>query len=92
MAINTGSEMAIPLSLLGDPSSVGVLADINGGDKNYLSNQFLPGLPNGTGNLGVSSGGVFSFGSTPDEYFTVVPESSTVALLGLSGLADGNIP
>jgi hypothetical protein len=51
-----------------------VLADINGGDENYLSNQFPPGLPNGTGNLGVSSGGVFSFGSTPDEYFTVVPE------------------
>jgi len=83
----TGLEFSIPLSLLGNPSgSVMVLADINGGGDSYLSNQFLPGLPVGTGNLGTSA---FNFGSTPGEYFTVspVPEPTTLALVGLSGLA-----
>jgi hypothetical protein len=85
-AVNTGWELAIPLSALGNPSSVEVLADINGGNESYLSNQFLPGLPNGTANLG--NGGVFNFGSTPNEYFTVaVPEPSTMMMFSLSGLA-----
>jgi hypothetical protein len=87
LTVMTGWEMAIPLSLLGNPTSVKVLADINGNPDNYLSNQFLPGLPDGTPNLG--NGGVFNFGSTSGEYFTVsaVPEPSTLAICGLSGLA-----
>jgi hypothetical protein len=62
-----------------------VMADINGGGDSYLSNQFLPGLPVGTGNLG--NGGVFNFSGTPGEYFTVVPEPSTIGLvvIGLLG-------
>jgi len=85
-AVTTGLEMSIPLSLLGNPTGpILVLADINGGGDGYLSNQFLPGLPVGTGNLGPST--TFNFGSTPGEYFTVsVPEPSTVAM-SLSGLA-----
>ena len=73
-----------------------VLADINGNPDNYLSNQLLPGLPDGTGNLGGGgpysgpASGAFNFGSTPGEYFTVVqvPEPSTFALLigGVAGL------
>lgn len=81
----TGLELAIPLSLLGNPTgAIGVMADINGGNDGYLSNQFLPGLAVGTGNPG---GTTFDFSSTPGEYFVVaVPEPSTFALLG-AGLA-----
>ncbi|HXR04957.1 MAG TPA: PEP-CTERM sorting domain-containing protein [Verrucomicrobiae bacterium] len=93
LTVTTGWEMAIPLSLLGNPSSVEVLADINGNPDNYLSNQFLPGLPNGTANVGGGGpysgpqAGAFNFSSTPGEWFTVsVPEPSTLALFGLSGL------
>ena len=85
-AVTTGLEIAIPLSLLGNPTSgIMVLADINGNGDTYLSNQFLPGLPVGSGNVGTSG---FNFGSTSGEYFTVpVPEPTTAALLGLAGLA-----
>jgi hypothetical protein len=93
LGVNTGWELAIPLSFLGNPTSVNVLADINGNNDGYLSNQFLTGLPDGTGNLGAGGpysgpgAGAFNFGSTPNEYFTVaVPEPSTVAM-SLSGLA-----
>jgi hypothetical protein len=88
-AVTTGLELAIPLSLLGNPSGpIKVLADINGGGNGFLSNQLLPGLPVGTGDLG--NGGVLNLGSMPNEFFTVpnaVPEPSTLALYGLSGLA-----
>jgi MYXO-CTERM domain-containing protein len=94
LTVTTGWEMGIPLALLGNPNSVEVLADINGSPDNYLSNQFLPGLPNGTGNLGAGGpysgpgSGAFNFGSTPGEFFTVTatPEPSTV-VLGAAGLA-----
>jgi len=59
----TGLELAIPLSAIGyGGGAVEVLADINGGGDSYLSNQFLPGLPVSTGNLGTPG---FNFGSTP---------------------------
>jgi hypothetical protein len=86
-AANTGLAIGIPLTLLGNPTGpIEVLADINGGGDGYLANQFLSGLPVGTGNLGTST---FNFGSTPGEFFTVpaaVPEPCTLTLLGL-GLA-----
>ncbi len=66
-----------------------VLADINGGGDSYLSNQFLPGLPVGTGNVGGggpftgANNGSFNFGNTPGEYFAVtVPEPASIGLLG----------
>jgi hypothetical protein len=82
-AVNTGFEIAIPLSQIGwAGGSIEVLADVNGGGDTYLSNQLLPGLPVGTGNLG--NGGVFNFGSTSGEFFVVsVPEPSSLALVGL---------
>jgi hypothetical protein len=70
-ATTTGFELVIPL------------ADIGGGDG-YLSNQFLPGLPVGTGNLATAG---FNFGATPGEYITIaVPEPSTM-VLGATGMA-----
>jgi hypothetical protein len=89
----TGLELAIPLAAIGYAGgNIRVLADINGTGDAYLSNQFLAGLPVGTGNVGGGGafgpgGGVFNFSNTPGEYFTIaVPEPSTVAM-GLSGLA-----
>ena len=85
LSTHTGLEIGIPLSVLGNPTgSVEVLADINGGGDGYLANQFLPGLPVGTGNLGTPG---FNFASTPNEFFTVeVPEPGTITLVGM-GLA-----
>ncbi len=91
----TGLEMVIPLSAIGyTGGNIMVLADINGGSDGYLANQFLPGLAVGTGNVGGggpytgANSASFNFGNTPGEYFTVVvPEPSTMALFGLSGLA-----
>src|ERR1019366_1732970 len=92
-AISTGLEVQIPLADLGDPtpgSQVLFLADINGYSENYLSNQFLPGLPNPTANLGAGgaftgpNSGTFNFGNKPGEYFAVtVPEPTSLSLLGL---------
>ena len=59
----TGLEIVIPTSMIGYTSgSVNVLCDINGGNDGYLSNQFLPGLAIGSGNLGTTT---FNFSSTP---------------------------
>jgi hypothetical protein len=79
LGVTTGWEMSIPLSYLANPSSVKVLADISSGG---LSNQLLPAD-------GSVSGNTFNYGSTPGQYFTVtsVPEPTTLALAGLSGLA-----
>ena len=80
-ATTTGLEMEIPLSDLGTiDGNIEVMADIDNGGLNYLSNQFLPGLGVGTGNLGTST---FSNAN----YFIVpVPEPSTWALFATSGL------
>lgn len=75
--VNTGLELGIPLSVLGNPTnSIEILVDMNGAGYAYLSNQFFPGLPVGTGNLGAggaygSGGGAFNFGSYNGEYVTV---------------------
>ncbi|MGH7940671.1 MAG: hypothetical protein ACREFR_06320 [Limisphaerales bacterium] len=60
----TGLEMVIPLSAIGyvNGTPVSVVACISGGGDGYLSNQFLPGLAVGTGNLG---GDTFNLGSEP---------------------------
>jgi hypothetical protein len=96
-AVNTGFEMAIPLSMIGwTGGAIEVLADINGGNDGYLSNQFLPGLAVGSGNVGGGgpyagpSAGAFNFASTTGEFFTVpVPEPSSIALFGLAAIVLG---
>src|ERR1700722_13493955 len=43
-AVKTGLEIGIPLAALGNPaagSNIEIMADLNGGGNNYLSNQFL---------------------------------------------------
>jgi autotransporter-associated beta strand protein len=78
-AVTTGFEIAIPLSALDNPRGpIKVLADINGGGNSFLSNQFLPGLPTQTGNVGgggaysiAGQSGQFNFGSTNNQFFSV---------------------
>ncbi|HWD93464.1 MAG TPA: hypothetical protein VG938_14070 [Verrucomicrobiae bacterium] len=86
-----GLELVIPLSLLGNPMGpIKILADINGSSQGFLSNQLLPGLPSGTGNLGTAGtgfgpgGGVFDLSSTSNQFFavSVVP---TLTVNGING-------
>ena len=78
----TGLELVVPLSAIGyTGGNIEVLADINGGGDSYLSNQLLPGQPVGTANLGTSTF------NNPGFFTVPVPEPTTLALLGLSGLA-----
>ena len=84
--VTTGLELGIPLSALGNPTgNIQVMAEINGGGDGYLSNQFLPGLAPGTGNLG--SPPIFNFGGVYGQYFSVaVPEPASMCLLGGAAL------
>ncbi len=53
-AVTTGTEIRIPLSALGNPSSFRIAGWINSGDRTFLSNQILHDgtLPVDTGNIG----------------------------------------
>lgn len=52
-AVGTGIEVAIPLSLIGNPNgSIFVSAFVNGSGHDFVSNQVLGALPADTGNLG----------------------------------------
>jgi hypothetical protein len=83
-----GMELKIPLSLIGNPSgSIKVMADINGSLQGFLSNQFFPGLPGGTGNVGGGGtytgggSGDFNFSTTAGEYITIpAPVDDTISL------------
>lgn len=94
-AVTTGIELAIPLAALGNPvSEIRISAMINGSNHDYLSNQFLGGLPVGTSNLG--GDGVGGFNGTVGQidlnnwtgaqYFRVVPEPATLMLLAAGTL------
>jgi fibronectin-binding autotransporter adhesin len=80
-AVNTGVEYSIPLTALGTlpaGDTIKLLVALNGSGDNYMSNQMLPGLPVGTGNLGaltspysgVNAGG-FNVSSIPNDWFSV---------------------
>ena len=100
-AVTTGVELAIPLSVLGNPNPVDikVAAMINGSNHDFLSNQLLGGLPAPQGNLGGDGSGTFTGtlsginlkNFAGDQFFHVfVPEPSTamlatLALIGLLG-------
>lgn len=85
-AVTTGMELSIPLSLLGNPTGpIKVSAFINGGGHDFLSNQVLGGT-GGAGNLGEPRNVNFA-GMPGDQFFIVVPEPGTLALLGFGALA-----
>lgn len=96
-AVTTGIELAIPLSVIGNPlGEIKISAMINGSNHDYLSNQFLGGLAPGQGNIG--GDGMGGFNGTVGQidlndfaglqYFTVVvPAPASVALLAAAGVA-----
>lgn len=62
-AVQTGIELAIPLSAIGNPGvgdCINISAMINGSNHDYLSNQFLGGLTPPQGNLGGDGAGNFN--------------------------------
>jgi hypothetical protein len=96
-AVTTGVEFAIPLSALGNPNplNIKVSAMVNGSNHDFLSNQFLGGLTPPQGNLGGDGAGNFNGTvgqinlesgayASGEQFFTIVPEPSTLALAGLS--------
>ena len=95
IAVMTGIELAIPLSALGNPNpqDIKVSAHVNGSNHDYLSNQSLGGFPAPQGNLGGDGAGGFNndvslldLNNYPntDQFFTVVPEPTSVALAGFA--------
>lgn len=96
IAVQTGVEVSIPLSSLGSPavgSSIRISAFINGSNHDYLSNQILSGFVAPQGNPGGDSVGGFTndlsridlntFAGAQYFELRVVPEPSTIALIGL---------
>ena len=90
-AVETGLEIWIPLSLIGNPGLgdtilISVMQNNQGHD--FLSNQFLGGLPAPQGNLGGGVGSVDLNQFAGDQFFavTVVPEPSAFAVLGCIAL------
>lgn len=80
----TGVELAIDLNAIGAPAGTfNMMAFINGGGHDYLSNQVLGGL-GGLENLGEPRFVDFSQ-IAGNQYFTI-PAPSAFALLGLGGL------
>ncbi|MCA9309853.1 MAG: hypothetical protein KDA21_01525 [Phycisphaerales bacterium] len=95
-AVTTGLEFSIALADLGSPNigDIKISAMVNGGSHDYLSNQFLGGLPAPQGNLGGDGAGGYNGtvgdidlnNYAGDQWFDV-PTPGAVTLLGLAGLA-----
>jgi hypothetical protein len=98
-AVQTGLELAIPLSAIGNPavgSQICIAAHVNGSNHDYLSNQSLAGFTAPQGNLGGDGLGNFippgtvglinlnNFQGNQHFCVTVVPEPSTCGLVGLA--------
>jgi hypothetical protein len=84
-AVQTGMEFSIPLSSIGLSSvgSIGMSVVLTSSGYNFVSNQFLPGLPNGTGNLGTASAvNLGAFAGNQHVFFTP-------AVVGAAPVIDG---
>lgn len=99
--VATGIELGIDLADLGNPAfgdEIRITAFLTNSNYDYVSNQFLGGLPAGTENLG--SDGIAPPIFLPNETFfdlntfagdqffsiTVVPEPSTLLLVAMASL------
>lgn len=94
--VTTGIEIAIDLAALGwdGVSEIKIAGWVNGGGNDFMSNQVIGGLPDGTGNLGGDGAGTFignlsgiNFNNFAGLQYVVIPTPGTVGLLGLAGLA-----
>lgn len=93
-AVTTGLELAIPLSVIGNPAGpIKVSAMINGSNHDYLSNQFLGGLAAGQGNIGGDGNGGFNgtvgqinlSNFAGDQCFVVLPAPAGVGVMAMAG-------
>lgn len=96
--VTTGLELAIDLAALGySGGAVRIAGWVNGQGNDFLSNQVIGGLPDGTGNLGGDGSGGFTgnvaginFANIAgDQFVTITPAPGAFALLGLGGLVAG---
>lgn len=86
-SVTTGVEVSIDLAALGwdGVTPIKVAGWVNGGGNDFLSNQVIGGLPEGTGNLGSPSS--VDFNQFEGLQYVVIPTPGTVGLLGLAGFA-----
>lgn len=84
---STGVEIAIDLGALGwdGVTPINIAGWVNGSGNDFLSNQVIGGLPDGTGNLGSPSG--VDFSAIAGNQFITIPTPGTLGLVGLAGLA-----
>ena len=93
-AVETGIELAIPLSAIGSPMGIiKVSAMVNGSNHDFLSNQLLGGLIAPQGNLGGDGAGNFTGSLSgidltkfPENQYFTVPEPNSLALIWSVGL------
>ena len=86
-SVTTGVEIAIDLGALGwdGVTPINIAGWVNGGGNDFLSNQVIGGLPDGTGNLGAPSG--VDFNQFAGNQFITIPTPGTLGLVGLAGFA-----
>jgi hypothetical protein len=78
---DTGLEMIIAGAKIGSPAAFKMMVYLQNQNGEWLSNQFLPGLPNGTGNL---NNGPADLRQYPGKHYVegaCVPEQSSLGFL-----------
>jgi hypothetical protein len=78
---DTGLEMVISSAKLGLPSNFKMMAYLQNQSGQYMANQFLPGVPSGTGNFDQSP---FDLRQYPGKHYVTVacvPEPGSLAFL-----------
>jgi len=90
-AVQTGLELVVPLSAIGNPSlaNLKITAFINGGGHDFVSNQVLAGLPPGTPSAGTANLGeprTIDFSTIANNQFITGISSS-----GLTPIVDGRL-
>ena len=93
--VRTGSELVIPLNLIGSPKGeIKICVMINGHGHDYLSNQFLGAMPEWTRNLGTNGQGDFIQDSSlktidlnnyeGDQFFVIPSSGPSLRILDFS--------